>query len=57
MKEIIRETIREKLIIAIYDNSPDKLDKNDWFNIAQESESELIDRVINILYKNEYDEK
>lgn len=45
----MEETIREKLIVAIYDNSSDELNKNDWINIAQESESQLVDRVISIL--------
>jgi hypothetical protein len=55
---IMEETTREKLIVAIYDSSSDELTEDDWFKIAQESESQLLDRVINILYwyKNAYNE-
>ena len=54
----MEETTREKLIVAIYDSSSDELTEDDWFKIAQESESQLLDRVINILYwyKNAYNE-
>lgn len=42
--------IRQTLISAIYQYSQDELEGvNDWFNIAMESEEQLVDRIIHIL--------
>lgn len=42
--------IRQTLISAIYQYSQDELEGvNDWFNIAMESEEQLVDRIVNIL--------
>lgn len=56
--KIMKDILREKLIVAIYDHASDELDKNDWFNIAQESDEQLADRVINILnwYHDRYND-
>jgi hypothetical protein len=51
------ETIREKLVNAIVLISEDEFERGDFFNIAKESEEQLIDRLISISiwYKHEYD--
>jgi hypothetical protein len=47
--------MRRKLIYIIENYSGDELTINDWINIAQESDEELLDRVHHILehYFNE----
>jgi hypothetical protein len=54
--KIMKEKSRQKLIDAIHEYASDELDEKDWFNIAKESDKQLIDRVINILswYHEEY---
>ena len=50
------ETLREKLVSAILLLSEDELERNDFYEMAKESEEELIDRVLHIAiwYKDEY---
>jgi len=51
------ETIREKLVNAIVLLSEDEFERADYFNLAKESEGQLVDRLISISiwYKHEYD--
>ena len=44
-----QETIREKLISIIENFAGDELDREDWIEISKESESDLVDRVNQIL--------
>jgi predicted Zn-ribbon and HTH transcriptional regulator len=50
------ETLREKLVSAILLLSEDELERNDFYDMAGESEEELIDRILHIAiwYKDEY---
>jgi hypothetical protein len=50
------ETLREKLVSAILLLSEDELERNDFYDMAGESEEELIDRILHIAiwYKDEF---
>jgi predicted Zn-ribbon and HTH transcriptional regulator len=49
------ETLREKLIGSIVLLSEDELEMNDFYEMAKESEEELIERILHIAirYKDE----
>lgn len=53
------QTTREILVDAIYEYSGDEFENNlDVFELAKESEHELVDRIINLLdyYHGKYNE-
>lgn len=51
-----KNKLRKTLVTAIVEHSSDELNEQDYIRIAQESEEQLLDRLINILgwYFDEY---